>query len=226
MSNRSHSREFKYEVITAYKNEDYTQKELCSKYHINDTTFYRWIEIFKKEGISGLEESKSWKKYSKELKETAVLDYLSGDYSYKEIVQKYHISSDSVLNRWINKYNSHRKLKDTGKGRTRSMTKGRKTTWGERIEMAVYCLENKKDYQGTAEKYKVFYQQVYQWVKKYETIGSEALKDNRGRTKREAELSEEEKSKLEMKRLEFENERLRAELAFLKKLEEIERGRK
>ncbi|WP_337019025.1 helix-turn-helix domain-containing protein [Oceanobacillus massiliensis] len=87
-------------------------------------------------------------------------------------------------------------------------------------------MENKKDYQGTAEKYRVSYQQVYQWVKKYETKGSEGLKDNRGKTKSESELSPEEKLKLEMKRMEFENERLRAENAFLKKLEEIERRRK
>ncbi|MFD1448989.1 helix-turn-helix domain-containing protein [Oceanobacillus profundus] len=106
------------------------------------------------------------------------------------------------------------------------MTKGRKTTWEERIEIAVYCLENEKDYQEATDKYKVSYQQVYQWVKKYETKGVEVLKDNRGRTRSESELSQEEKNKLEMKRLEFENERLRAELAYLKKLEKIERGRK
>ncbi|MFD2776702.1 helix-turn-helix domain-containing protein, partial [Ornithinibacillus salinisoli] len=74
--------------------------------------------------------------------------------------------------------------------------------------------------------YKVTYQQVYQWVKKYETKGAEALKDNRGRTKSETELSPEEKMTLQMKRLELENERLRAENLFLKKLEEIERRRK
>ncbi|MEK5271113.1 MAG: hypothetical protein C6W54_15845 [Bacillaceae bacterium] len=67
---------------------------------------------------------------------------------------------------------------------------------------------------------------VYQWVKKYENGGEEALKDKRGRKKEEAELSPEEKMKLEMKKLERENERLRAENLFLRKLEEIERRRK
>ena len=51
-------------------------------------------------------------------------------------------------------------------------------------------------------------------------------KDKRGRKKEEAELSPEEKMKLEMKKLERENERLRAENLFLRKLEEIERRRK
>ena len=106
-----------------------------------------------------------------------------------------------------------------------SMTKGRSTTWKERIDIVLYCLSNDKDYQKTAEIYEVSYQQVYQWVRKYEDGGDEALRDNRGRKKEEAELSPEEKMKLEMKKLERENERLRAENAFLKKLEELERRR-
>ena len=66
------------------------------------------------------------------------------------------------------------------------MTKGRKTTWEERIQIVLDCLGNGKDYQRTAETYGVSYQQVYQWVKKYEDGGDEALKDKRGRKKEEA----------------------------------------
>ena len=104
----------------------------------------------------------------------------------REVTRKYKISDDSVLRKWIKKYNSHRELKDTSKGRTSSMTKGRKTTWEERIQIVLDCLGNGKDYQRTAETYKVSYQQVYQWVKKYEDGGDEALKDKRGRKKEEA----------------------------------------
>ncbi|WLD93110.1 transposase [Alkalihalobacillus sp. AL-G] len=64
----------------------------------------------------GLKESQSWRSYSKELKEAAVRDYLSGDFSLPEIVRKYEISGDYILRQWITKYNSHRKLKDTYKG--------------------------------------------------------------------------------------------------------------
>ena len=39
--------------------------------------------------------------------------------------------------KWIKKYNSHRELKDTGKGMSESMTKGRKTTWEERIQIVL-----------------------------------------------------------------------------------------
>ncbi|MFB9828622.1 helix-turn-helix domain-containing protein, partial [Lederbergia wuyishanensis] len=82
-----------------------------------------------------------------------------------------------------------------------------------------------KNYHQVSELFKVSYQQVYQWVKKYEKDGEYGLKDKRGHHKTELELPPEEKVQLEMKRLERENERLRAENAFLKKLEEIERRR-
>ncbi|WP_235815933.1 helix-turn-helix domain-containing protein, partial [Aneurinibacillus migulanus] len=96
------------------------------------------------------------------------------------------------------------------------MTKGRKTTWEERIQIVLDCLGNEKEYQDAANTYNVSYQQVYQGVKKYENGGDEALKDKRGNKKEEAKLTLEEKIKLEMKKLERENERLRAENVFLK----------
>ena len=65
---------------------------------------------------------------------------------------------------------------------------------GRTEKNCIDCLGNGKDYQITAETYEVSYQQVYQWVKKYEEGGEEALKDKRGRKKEEAELTPEEKS--------------------------------
>lgn len=195
-------------------------------YNIDWSTIRSWQYKYETYGVHGLEEAKSWKSYSKELKIAAIHDYLSGQYSLREIIRKYDIASDSTLRTWINEYNSHRELKDTSKGRTSSMTKGRKTSREERIQIVLDCTGNGKDYQKTAEIYEVSYQQVYQWVKKYENGGDEALKDNRGRNKVEAELSPDEKIRLEMKKLERENERLRTENLFLKKLEEIERRRK
>ncbi|MEK4107568.1 helix-turn-helix domain-containing protein [Paenibacillus sp. FSL R10-2791] len=66
----------------------------------------------------------------------------------------------------------------------------------------------------------------YSWVKKYEAGGEEALRDGRGRTKAPEELTEADRHKLAMQKLEYENARLRAENAFLKKLEELEKRRR
>ncbi|MGN7943290.1 helix-turn-helix domain-containing protein [Virgibacillus sp. 6R] len=226
MSKRARSLEDKIEIIKAMQAGDYSINELESIYNVNQDSIYDWVYKYEKYGVEGLKEITTWRKYSKELKLGAVKDYLSGEYSIREVTRKYEIPTTSTLRLWIKKYNSHRELKDTSKGMTSSMTKGRKTTWNERIQIVLDCLGNGKDYQATAETYEVSYQQVYQWVKKYEVGGDEALKDNRGRNKVEAELSPEEKIQFEMKRLERENERLRAENLFLKKLEEIERRRR
>ena len=72
-------------------------------------------------------------------------------------------------------------------------------------------------------KFQVSYAQVYGWIKKYDTNGAEALLDRRGRTKPADELSEDEKLKRRIQQMDLENELLRADILFLKKLEEIER---
>lgn len=160
----------------------------------------------------------------KMLKMAAVLDYLSNGYSQAEIVRKYEISSGSVLRRWIKIYNNHRDLKEM-KRMNNSMIKGRSTALEERLEIVMYYFQNGKNFHQASEQYNVSYQQVYQWVKKFEKEGEDGLKDKRGRTKAELELTPDEKYQRDMKKLERENERLRAEVAFLKKLEELERRR-
>lgn len=223
MSKRTkYTAEEKLKILMEYENGYISIAELCKVYEINDDSFYKWKKRYEKQGIEGLKESKTCKIYSKELKESAVVDYLSGNYSMYDIVDKYELSSHSVLHRWIKRYNSHRELKDTGKGMSQSMTKGRSTSLEERIEIVNYCINNNKNYQVAAETFNVSYQQVYGWVNKFEAGGENSLMDGRGRNKVKSELTEEDKIRLAMKKMEIENERLRAENAFLKKLQEIE----
>jgi transposase len=214
----------KYELIVAYEDRQSSVPRFCSQYNISKETINKWIYLFQTYGMDGLHNSTGWKRYSKEVKTAAVLDYLSGNYSMAEIVRKYEISGKSVLEKWIKNYNDHRELKATQR-MSNSMIKGRSTTLEERLEIVMYCLQHEKNYHQAAELFKVSYQQVYQWVKKYVKEGEDGLHDKRGRSKSEPELTPEEKVKRDMKRLERENERLRAENEFLKKLEELERRR-
>src|SRR5699024_2113527 len=154
-------------------------------------------------GIESLEESKTWRRYSKELKEKAVLEYLNGEDSLVNICRKYAISSHSTLQRWIKRYNSHNELNTTKSRCDTVMAKGRKTSLEERIESAKYCINQNKNYQDTSKVYKVSYQQVYQWVRKFEELGEDGLIDRRGQPK--LELSLEDKEKLEMRKLKKEN---------------------
>ena len=105
------------------------------------------------------------------------------------------------------------------------MTKGRKTTYDERVEIVKYCIEHELNYAAAAEEYQVSYQQIYQWVLKYKSKGVEGLEDKRGRNKPESELSELDKLRAENKLLQADKRRAELEIAFLKKLDEIERRR-
>ncbi|MBU5317509.1 helix-turn-helix domain containing protein, partial [Clostridium bornimense] len=49
----------------------------------------------------------------------------------------------------------------------------RKTTIEERKEIVKYCIEHGNDYKNTAEKFSVFYTQVYTWVRKYKVDGED-----------------------------------------------------
>lgn len=105
------------------------------------------------------------------------------------------------------------------------MARGRKTSYEERVEIVTYCMGHGMDYAKTAEKYQVSYQHVYQWARKYQSNGVEGLIDKRGKRKSKTEMSELEKLRAENKLLQAEKRRAQLEVAFLKKLDEIERRR-
>ena len=96
------------------------------------------------------------------------------------------------------------------------MIKGIKTTYNERVEIVAFCIENNDNYKLTSYKYKVSYQQVYTWVRKYKENGYESLKDNRGKRKTIDQMSEAEKLNAQIRLLEAKNKQLEMENNFLK----------
>jgi transposase-like protein len=224
MLRRQYSASEKLAILEEIENGEIGVNAVGNKHGINTGTLWKWQRRYKVYGYEGLESRTHNRSYSAELKLQAVKDYLEGRLSPYQIIDKYKIASRTQLSNWIKKYNSHSSLK-AYKGEAKAMTKGRSTTWQERIDIVQYCLANQQDYHKTAGQFQVSYQQVYQWVKKFEDGGQDALKDGRGRKKAPEELTEADRNKLEMKKLEYENERLRAENAFLKKLQEFQRRR-
>ena len=127
-------------------------------------------------------------KYSKEMKLQAVKDYLNGEGSYETLKEKYKLRSSTQLKNWVMWYNGHKEFKELSSAKGEIyMTKGRKTTQEERIEIVAFCIEHGKDYGLTMEQYQVSYQQIYSWVKKYEENGVSGLTDRRGKAKPENE---------------------------------------
>ena len=201
-----------------------TQTHAAARLGVRMSSVQQWVSVYKSDGEGAFFITRP-KKYSNELKEQAVLDYLNGLGSQREICQRYGIRSRSKLHNWIKKYNGHEELKASGIGGTSTMTKGRKTTFDERVEIVQYCIAHDHNYAETAAKYNISYQQARSYTVKYESDGVEALRDRRGRVKPLEEMSELEKLRAENRILRAEKERAEMEASFLKKLDEIERRR-
>lgn len=224
MSKMKVSVEDKIYAVNLYLDGKESQHHIASMFDVSIASVQQWIRNYQSMGMEAFT-LKGNKKYSKELKQQAVMDYLAERASQDDICKKYGIRSKARLQNWIKKYNGHEELKSSGTGGNLIMAKGRKTTFDERIEIVQYCIAHDHNYSKTAEKYQVSYQQARSYTVKYESNGVEALRDNRGRRKSPDTMNELEKLRAEVKILRVEKERAEMEVAFLKKLEEIERRR-
>ncbi len=214
----------KLEAVNRYLSGEGSQEYIAQLYGIDKRSFQEWIRNYKSMGADAFTRVGN-KKYPKELKLNAVQEYLSGQGSQDDICLKYGIRSKSKLQAWIKEYNSHGTIRSPGTGRSAFMTKGRKTTLEERIEIVQYCIAHDYNYAETAEKYDVSYQQARSYTTKYKDGGVEALQDRRGRRKDVDEMDELERLRAENKLLKSEKEHAEMEVSFLKKLEAIERRR-
>lgn len=165
------------------------------------------------------------RKYSRELKLTAVHAYQAGEGSLREICRRYGIKDKKQLREWILCYNGHKEFK-----RSRAaegalyMTRGKKTTQQERAAIVAFCLEHGKDYLLAVEQFGVSYQQIYSWVRKYKEKGIDGLADGRGRTKPESEMTDTEKLQAQVRMLEAQLRDKEMEIELLKKVKELEGG--
>lgn len=198
---------------------------VAQQYEVSNKSLEQWLNKYEAKGDTAFLPTVHNQSYSVEFKQNVVNSYLNGEGSYIEIARKYKIPSKETVRKWVLKYNGHEKLKDYGAGGSTIMTKGRKTTFDERVEIVQYCIAHNHNYVKTSEKYQVSYQQARNYTVKYESLGVEALRDNRGIRKSEDQMSELERLRAENRILRAEKERAEMEASFLKKLEEIERRR-
>ena len=226
MSKRKYSKEFKLKVLKEHE-EGASFYSLEKKYGITLGSVKRWNSAYIVHGEDVLaHQNSNLCRYTVEFKQEVVLDYLSGGGSFQSVAMKYGIHAESTVLKWVKQYNSHVELTDSRKIGGYLMTKDikpRKTTLEERIQIVEYCIANSNDYSAAAKAYNCSYGQIYSWVKKYVANGVDGLKDGRGRTKPEEELSEIEKLKAENRLLKAENKKQQMEIDLLKKLEEIGR---
>ena len=219
MSKRKYSKEFKLKVLKEHE-EGASFYSLEKKYGITFGSVKRWNSAFKAHGEDVLaRQNSNLCRYTAEFKKEVVLDYLSGGGSGQSVAVKYGIHAESTVLKWVKQYNSHVELTESREVGDYLITKDikpRKTTLEERIRIVEYCIANSNDYSAAAKAYNCSYGQVYSWVKKYEADGAGGLKDGRGRTKPEEELSEMEKLKAENRLLRAEKKKQQMEIDLLK----------
>lgn len=221
----NYSIEEKVRAVLDYKSGIRGTSQICNDLNMRKSNLFDWIRKYDKYGEEGLAHRKRNREYSKEFKLMVIQDYFDGKGSTRDLAKKYDLPGHSILLNWIKSYNSHEELKDYNPKGDIYMTKSRKTTFEERIEIVQYCLDHEKEYKLAVEAFDVSYAQVYQWVKKYLELGEDGLKDNRGKRKEKSQLSELEKLQRENERLKRQLELKERENIILKKLKEVERRR-
>lgn len=185
--------------------------------------FKKWINIYKNEGPSGLLDQKKNRYYSKEVKLAAVNAYLNGEGSGNEIARRFGLRSESELREWVKVYNTRGEINCRGSGGGSYMRKGRETTVEERLKIVLESLANDKNYGLMAIKYNCSYQQVRNWVLRYEKMGSARLEDRRGRRAgTQPARTPEEELRDKIAELERKNRELQMENDLLKKVRELE----
>lgn len=217
-----YSAEVKINAVNEYLDGKNSIVTIARHLGVDHKSIRQWINNYEAMGEDAFFNPRN-KHYSKDEKIQAVLAYMAGEGTLMDICKKFKIYSTCQLMDWIKKYNSHEEFKSSGKGGTITMTKGRKTTFNERVEIASYCISHEHNYIEASEKFSVSYQQARSYTIKYETGGIDALQDNRGKRKSEDALTEVEKLRAELKLEKAKRKRAEMEVSFLKKLDEIER---
>lgn len=212
----------KLEIISKINDHDLTVRSASYDYNISVSTIKDWLRLYDSFGVSGLVPGTTIK-YPNELKMKAIEDVLVNHLSKADVLKKYKITQNSVLNHWIKRYNNDKTLKQRGSG-VKKMNKGRITTFNERIAIVKAIVASDYNYQALAEQSGVSYQQAYSWTQKYKSNGEQGLQDRRGQSKNSAQqLTETEQLKIENKALKAKNELLEIENQLAKKLLEFEK---
>ena len=227
MSRKSkYSKEFKLDCVKRILSGKDTSRSLNKIYHIHHSLFEHWVQLYELFGDSAFDEHAHNRTYTKEQKESLILDYLTGNYSKHALQRKYKLTAPSIVDKWILAYNKGKDIKGYNPEPGAYNMKSRKTTIEERIEIVQYAIMHDNNYKGAAIKYVVPYASVYNWVKKYEEFGENGLSDHRGRSSLKSEqhktLTTEELQEIKIQKLERELEYKNKVIEVLKKKNEIQ----
>lgn len=218
---RRFTQEVMLQAINDYKAGRKSISQISNDLECSDFSIRSWIQTHDSLGETALLENNRNRAYTKEFKMQVISDYLSGKGSATYLSNKYNISSSSIVTNWIFNYNNGIEIKDYNPKHEVYTMKARKTTLDEKIEIVEYCIANDQSYKMAADKYRVPYSLVYQWVHRYLKEGNVGLGySKKGPHKKViVPASDQERLQLENERLKRELERKELEIEILKKKE-------
>ena len=100
MSKRKVSAEDKIYAVNLYLNGKESQRRIADMFDVSLASVQQWIRNYESMGANAFT-LKGNKKYSKKLKQQAVVDYLAGYGSQDDVCKKYGIRSKAKLQIWI-----------------------------------------------------------------------------------------------------------------------------
>jgi len=216
---RKFTQEIMLQAINDYKLGRKSITQISNDLECSEISIRSWVQTHDSFGEAALLESNRNRAYTKEFKMQVISDYLSGKGSAAYLSNKYNISSSSIVTNWLFNYNNGIEIKDYNPKHEVYTMKARKTTLDERIEIVEYCIASNLCYKMAADKYRVPYSLVYQWVHRYLKEGNVGLGySKKGPHKKViVPASYQERLQLENERLKRELERKKLEIEILKK---------
>lgn len=222
MPRSKHTAKEKLALIREFEQSEIPRETFARQHCIDGTTLHRWIGLYKRDGIDGLEEAKKNNHYSEVYKLMVIQVYLNGEGTHEELAIRFDLRNKTQVQNWVDRYNRDKTV-TASPFRKQVPTMSRKTTFEERITVVEYVTRDKHSLAEAAEHFQVSYQQARSWVIKARDGGYEALVDNRGHHKQEHELTENERLKLRIRQLEAQLKDKELLEAFTKKFLELQR---
>jgi len=222
MPRSRHTPTEKLALITDFENSSLSVKAFSKQHGLDEKTIKRWLLRFQRDGIKGLTEASKNQRYSQQFKINLVRAYLNGEGTIDELSYKNGLRSLTQLQNWIIQYNRDQTV-TASPSRKQAPTMSRKTTFKERIEIVEWIAKGNHSYSEAAEHFNVSYQQARLWAIKAKEKGYEALVDNRGHHKSEAELTDIDKANLRIRQLESQIKDQKLLEEFVKKYQELQR---
>src|SRR5690625_2296026 len=167
------------------------------------------------------------KKYSYEFKLKIVQEYLNGTLGYTLLSKKYNIPSKSQLQKWVNQYKKY------GKEGLKTKRWNKKYTLNFKLDVLRFKQDTGASYKDTANAFGIGEPSIVaNWKRQYVQEGAQGLNKPQGRppkmpkpdkNQKKTEEKNEKNNQVthEIELLKKENEYLRIELEYLKKLKAL-----